>query len=308
MADKISFIALSTSGTPIRRITVSRSFLRSLVLLFMLVCAGAGWLVYDYTQVKFAQGDSQALLQELNSRKEEISTQRHQIQNFAEQINQLKDELVALHDFENKIRIIANIEQKATQDGLFGIGGSIPEDLDTSVPLQQRHDSLIREMHEQTEQLEMARMNQESGFSSLLNYLEDQRNLLACTPAIRPVDGWVTSRFGYRESPFTGLREFHKGMDIANRAGTPILATADGVVAYTGRKGLLGMVITIDHGHGFVTRYGHIQKALKKRGETVKRGEPIALVGNTGRSTGPHVHYEVMLNGVPVNPLKYILN
>ncbi|CAB5124783.1 hypothetical protein D3OALGB2SA_3210 [Olavius algarvensis associated proteobacterium Delta 3] len=308
MADKISFIALSTSGTPIRRITVSRSFLRSLVLLFMLVCAGAGWLVYDYTQVKFAQGDSQALLQELNSRKEEISTQRHQIQNFAEQINQLKDELVALHDFENKIRIIANIEQKATQDGLFGIGGSIPEDLDTSVPLQQRHDSLIREMHEQTEQLEMARMNQESGFSSLLNYLEDQRNLLACTPAIRPVDGWVTSRFGYRESLFTGLREFHKGMDIANRAGTPILATADGVVAYTGRKGLLGMVLTIDHGHGFVTRYGHIQKALKKRGETVKRGEPIALVGNTGRSTGPHVHYEVMLNGVPVNPLKYILN
>jgi len=308
MADKISFIALSTSGTPIRRITVSRRFLRSLVLLLMLGCAGVGWLVYDYTQVKFAQGDNQALLQELNSRKEELSTQRHQIKNFAAQINQLKDELVALHDFENKIRIIANIERKSNQDGLFGIGGSIPEDLDTTVPLQERHDSLIREMHEQTQQLDMARINQESGFSSLLGSLEEQRNLLACTPAIRPVDGWVTSTFGYRESPFTGLREFHKGLDIANRSGTPILATADGIVAYTGRKGLLGKVIVIDHGHGFVTRYGHIKKALKKRGESVKRGEAIALMGNTGRSTGPHVHYEIKLNGVPVNPKKYILN
>ena len=308
MADKISFIALSTTGTPIRRITVTRSYLRVFVVLLMLGCVGAGWLVYDYTQVKFTQEDNQTLLQELNSKKEEIATQRNQIKNFADQINKLKDELVILHDFENKIRIVANIEQKAAQEGLFGIGGSIPEDLDTSVPLQQRHDSLIREMHEQTQQLEMARINQESGFSSLLGYLEDQRNLLACTPAIRPADGWVTSRFGYRESPFTGLREFHKGMDIANRAGTPIVATAEGVVAYTGRKGLLGMVIVIDHGHGFVTRYGHIKKALKKRGEKVKRGETIALVGNTGRSTGPHLHYEVKLNGVPVNPEKYILN
>jgi murein DD-endopeptidase MepM/ murein hydrolase activator NlpD len=135
---------------------------------------------------------------------------------------------------------------------------------------------------------------------------------LASTPAIRPLSGdaksWVTSRFGYRKSPFTGRREFHKGLDIASRKGTPILATADGVVTFAGKKGLLGMTIVIDHGHGMKTRYGHNHELLKKRGDKVKRWEPIALMGSSGRSTGPHTHYEVHLNGIPVNPEKYILN
>jgi murein DD-endopeptidase MepM/ murein hydrolase activator NlpD len=142
----------------------------------------------------------------------------------------------------------------------------------------------------------------------MLEDLEQRRNILACTPAIRPANGWMTSRFGHRNSPFTGRREFHKGIDIANRRGTPIVAPADGVVSQVKRKGLLGVVLTIDHGHGLVTRYGHIEKALKKRGDSVKRGEQIANMGNSGRSTGPHVHYEILLNGVPVNPEKYILN
>jgi murein DD-endopeptidase MepM/ murein hydrolase activator NlpD len=109
-------------------------------------------------------------------------------------------------------------------------------------------------------------------------------------------------------SPFTERREFHKGYDISSRKGTPILATADGVVTFAGKKGLLGNTVVIDHGHGLVTRYGHCDKFLKKRGDKVNRWEPIALMGNTGRSTGPHVHYEVHLNGMPVNPEKYMLN
>ena len=133
-------------------------------------------------------------------------------------------------------------------------------------------------------------------------------DLLASTPAIRPTKGWKTSGFGYRVSPFTGLKEFHKGVDIATRKGTPIIASADGVVTFAGTKGMMGRVITIDHGHGMITRYGHLHKALKKRGDAVKRGEKIALVGSSGRSTGPHLHYEVLLNGLPVNPEKYILN
>jgi murein DD-endopeptidase MepM/ murein hydrolase activator NlpD len=100
----------------------------------------------------------------------------------------------------------------------------------------------------------------------------------------------------------------HKGLDIAARKGTPILATADGIVTFAGKKGLLGKTIVIDHGHGMKTRYGHNHKLLKKRGDRVKRWEPIALMGSSGRSTGPHTHYEVHLNGVPVNPEKYILN
>ncbi|MBU4415374.1 MAG: M23 family metallopeptidase, partial [Proteobacteria bacterium] len=151
-------------------------------------------------------------------------------------------------------------------------------------------------------------INQKRSFESLFNNLEDQRNLLASTPAIRPTNGWISSKFGYRISPFTGFREFHKGLDIATRKGAPIVATADGVVTFVGVKGLIGKVIVIDHGHGMVTRYAHVHKALKKRGDVVKRGDTIALVGNTGRSTGSHLHYEVHLNGIPVNPAKYILN
>ena len=192
------------------------------------------------------------------------------------------------------------------------MGGSVPEDLDAEIPLKEKHNSLMRDMHEQIEELNNASLNQEEEFESLLKSLEDQQNLLASTPAIQPiprsVKSWVTSRFGYRISPFTERREFHKGFDISSRRGTTILATADGVVTFVGKKGLLGNTVVIDHGHGMVTRYGHCEKFLKKRGDKVKRWEPIALMGNTGRSTGPHVHYEVHLNGLPVNPEKYILN
>ncbi len=243
-----------------------------------------------------------------SSQSDEIIRQRKQIQGFAEEIAGLKDELVELNNFEKKIRIIANIEKSDGQDALFGIGGSIPEDLDTQIPLTQRHNSLLRDMHEQVDQLHMASVNQSQGFVSLFKFLKDQQNLLASTPAVRPCQGWTTSRFGYRKSPFTGRREFHKGYDIANRKGTPIIATADGVVTYSGPKGLLGNMVMIDHGHGMVTRFGHIYKIVVKRGQTIKRGDTIALMGNTGRSTGPHVHYEVHLNGIPVNPEKYILN
>jgi len=305
---KLTFFMLSTTGAPCRRLTVSRGFL--VFLLFVLVAGTgtAGWVVYDYLRLRQTVFDNGRLERELSARMEEVRTQRLQIHNFATRINELKSMLADLNDFEKKIRIIANIEKSPDHKGLFGVGGSLPEDLDTQVPLEQAHNGLIREMHAQAEQLELAAVHQEDGFSSLFEFLEDQRNMLACTPAIRPTEGWVTSRFGYRESPFTGLREFHKGLDIANRLGTSVRAPADGVVAYSARKGLLGNMLIIDHGHGFVTRFGHIHKPLKKRGETVKRGEVIAEMGNSGRSTGPHLHYEILLNGVPVNPEKYILN
>jgi murein DD-endopeptidase MepM/ murein hydrolase activator NlpD len=163
-------------------------------------------------------------------------------------------------------------------------------------------------MHVEINEIDQVSHTQESSFTTLFSQLEGKRNLLAATPSIRPVKGWISSRFGHRESPFTGRREFHRGLDIANRSGTPIIAPADGLVTYAGRKGLMGKMVTIDHGFGMVTRYGHLKKILKKKGKRVKRGETIALMGNTGRSTGPHVHYEVRLNGVAVNPMNYFLN
>jgi len=274
-----------------KKITVSRGVITCLTIFIAACLILFSIIVYDYLK-----------------QKEEIVSQRKQLKAFAADINSLKSKLVDLKDFEKKIRNVANIEENADQENLFGVGGSIPEDFDTQIPITEEYNSLIREMQEQTQQFNLAAINQKKSFESLFNNLEDQRNLLAATPAIRPTDGWISSTFGYRTSPFTGLREFHNGLDIATRKGTPILAAADGVVTFAGTKGLMGKLIVIDHGHGMVTRYAHIYKMLKKRGDAVKKGDTIALVGNTGRSTGSHLHYEVHLDGIPVNPAKYILN
>ena len=312
MRKKISFVILGSSGAPAKQICASKASIRLFGLALVLLFAGVGYIIYDYFSLKQTTSHLQDREAYISSQLEEIHSQRMQIQDFANEINSLKEKLVALNNFEKKIRIIANIEKTNDSENIFGVGGSIPEDLDADIPLKEKHNSLMRDMHEQIEQLSRASVNQHDEFESLLKSLEDQQNLLASTPAIRPisrdVNSWVTSRFGYRTSPFTQRREFHKGYDISGRKGTPILATADGVVTFAGKKGLLGNTVVIDHGHGIITRYGHCDEFLKKRGDKVKRWEPIALMGNTGRSTGPHVHYEVHLNGIPVNPEKYILN
>ena len=312
MRKKISFVILSSSGAPAKQICTSKASIRLLGLAILAVFTVFGYVVYDYYKLRETTSHLQNREFYISSQLEEIHHQRKQIQEFANNINSLKTKLLALNDFENKIRIIANIEKTDENANIFGVGGSIPGDLDAQIPLREKHNSLLREMHEQVEQLNYASANQQEGFQSLLKSLEDQENLLASTPAIRPVSravkSWTTSRFGYRISPFTKRREFHKALDISGREGTPILATADGVVTFAGKKGTYGKVIVISHGHGMKTRYAHCQKFLKKRGDKVKRFEPIALMGNTGRSTGPHLHYEVHVNGMPVNPEIYILN
>ena len=307
MDEKISFYILNYTGKTLKQLAVSRRHLwiagSCLVFFFFLTSV----IFIDYFNLKITF-NKQDVKNKIAKQSEEILNQRKQIQKFADEINSLKSNLVKLNTFEKKIRILANIKTSTEQDSLFGVGGSIPEDLDSELPLTERHNSLLREMHEQTRELTLASVSQEKVFDSLYKDLKKQRNLLSSTPSIRPTEGWLSSGFGYRVSPFTGLREFHKGFDIAGRKGTEIIAPADGIVTFVGRNGSYGKMIKIDHGHGMITRYGHLQKALKKRGESVKRGDIIALMGNTGRSTGPHLHYEVMLNGLPVNPKKYILN
>lgn len=316
MRKKISFVILSNSGAPVKQVCTSKASIRLFgIFLFALVIC-FGYVIYDYYQLKRAssaikQRESE-LATRLDSHMDEIKTQRKQIQGFADEITALKNKLVAINSLEKRIRVIANLGKADESENIFGVGGSMPEDLDAQIPLTEKHNSLMRDMHDQIEQLDLASNNQQVGLEALLSSLQDQQNLLASTPTIRPVSrknkSWTTSRFGYRISPFTQRREFHKALDISTSNGTPILATADGVVTFSGKKGLLGNAIVINHGHGVVTRYGHCSKLLKKRGDKVKRWETIALVGNTGRSTGPHVHYEVHLNGIPVNPEKYILN
>jgi murein DD-endopeptidase MepM/ murein hydrolase activator NlpD len=120
--------------------------------------------------------------------------------------------------------------------------------------------------------------------------------------------GWVTSGFGFRTDPFTGLNQMHEGLDISNRVGTPVVATADGIVSDTGKDLIHGNMLVISHGFGMTSSYSHLSKITVRVGQKVKRGDKVAEVGNTGRTTGPHLHYEVKLNGIAANPMRYILN
>lgn len=308
MSHKITFFVLSTSGAPVRQISVSRTFVAFLVLLALGMAGGVAYYGHDYRQIRQRAFRNGELRDQLGAQQDIVLIQRRQIQTFAEEINVLKSRLVALNGFERQIRIIANLDPGETGEPLFGVGGSTPEDLDPGLDLRERHGSLIREMHGQIDQIGEAADVQADGFESLIESLDEKKNLLACTPAIRPTHGVRTSRFGQRKSPFTGLSEFHKGVDIAGPAGTPVLASADGRVTFAGERGSFGRMVVVDHGHGMITRYAHLDSVLKESGDTVRRGERVGLMGNTGRSTGPHLHYEVRLNGVPVDPETYILN
>jgi len=134
--------------------------------------------------------------------------------------------------------------------------------------------------------------------------VEAQQALAAATPFNLPSDGRVTDRFGYRIDPFTGERSFHSAVDISTGYGQPVYATADGTVVSAGRSGAFGNLIRIDHGFGLITRYGHLSDFATTAGETVARGDVIGYAGATGRATGSHVHYEVLVNGRAMNPLQ----
>jgi murein DD-endopeptidase MepM/ murein hydrolase activator NlpD len=150
-----------------------------------------------------------------------------------------------------------------------------------------------------------AKVRMES-YRALKKYIATQRSLLASKPSAWPVRGWITSRFGPRLSPFSEGITFHQGLDIANEIGTAIKAPASGVVTFSGWQGGYGKLIVIDHGYGYQTRFGHLDRSLVNVGQRVQVGQTIGFLGNTGRSTAPHLHYEVRVNGMPVSPLKFL--
>ena len=234
--------------------------------------------------------------------------QRKQVSCFSSNINALKGKMVYLDQFVKAVREMSDPAQGEETESLFGVGGSSPEDLEPSRSLKAGHDSLTWKMPNQPWQSDQETEIQQEDYLSLIGALAEREDLLARTPSIYPAKGRLTSVFGKRKSPFGRKSEFHKGIDIAAKRGTPVVAPADGRVMMAGYNGAYGRMLVIDHGYGVVTRYAHLKKFLKKKGDLVKRGEKIAQIGNTGRSTGPHLHYEVQLNGTPVDPQNYFMN
>lgn len=147
----------------------------------------------------------------------------------------------------------------------------------------------------------------EQGVLQLWETLSNRQSLLRATPNSKPAQGWITSRFGYRVDPMSTRAALHQGVDIAAAPGAPVYAPADGVISFSGYDPGYGKLVSIDHGYGVVTRYGHNSQLFVVIGQKVKRGDVISAVGSTGKSTGVHLHYEVRVNGLPVDPMNYIL-
>lgn len=309
---------IDDDGSSVKRAVISKKLLISAFSLLFCIISGLTYVFVDYSKLKNTSFQTKRFEKRLLSNRGELENQRRQIQLFADEINSLKKKMENLNIFETKVAEKLK-SKKVTKEDFTGMGGSLPDDINTNLSLGDRHNSLLREMHQQLDLIVAEAEKQEVDFDVLLKSLEtietqkisgekNVRNLvISSTPNLRPVIGCnVTSRFGYRESPFGGRSEFHKGFDIAGSAGTPVRAGGDGIVSFAGEKGAYGKTIMISHGHGIVTQYSHLSSFKASSGQRVKRGQVIAGMGSTGRSTGTHLHYEVHLNGVPVNPEKYM--
>lgn len=270
--------------------------------LFLLIAALAGGNVYFFKY--FAK--SQSLESQLVQSEKIIEEQNTQLINLTGKLRSVQADMTRVQQFNSKLRAIMDLDREG--DVNAGIGGPGTEDFTKGYLPLLRQELLARKMNTFLKQLSSDAQLEEVRQQELLLVLRKNSEILAATPSIWPVEGWITSAFGSRGSPFTGRREFHKGLDIKAKTGTTIQAPAKGVITFAGWHGAYGNTIVINHGNGITTRYAHMQKSVLKEGQTVGRGELIGYVGSTGRSTGSHLHYEVMLNGVCVNPMQYILN
>jgi len=214
----------------------------------------------------------------------ELVEENHQLravnQEFESSIRELKGQLSEFEQRTHQLAIVAGLDT-SDADQQSGIGGG---------DLEARYVDLTSQLDE------------------IHSRLQEQSRQIAATPAISPVRGILTSGFGYRSDPISGKRALHRAIDLSTAPGQPVVATADGIVLHAERSGRLGNAINIAHGFGYATRYGHLSRFTVRAGERVQRGDVIGYVGNTGRTTGYHLHYEVRFDGKLINPLVYILD
>lgn len=228
---------------------------------------------------------------------------------LTERVNQLEGELSRLRDLDQKLRTVAGLDKGEVIQSALAQGGSDLLSRNALLDaLRARSGRLMDWVSRDLEVLGKEITSRERSFRELKKILEEKRSLLGSTPTIPPVRGVLTAGYGYRVSPFTGQREMHEALDIAAPHGTPIVATADGIVSFVGPLAAYGNVVFVNHGSGFATFYAHISRSAVREGQQVTRGTVIAYIGTTGRTTGPHVHYEVQINGRAVNPLKYMVD
>ncbi len=240
-------------------------------------------------------------LQQLREENQRLQERYEQMRWYLAEVENRYNELVKKEVYLRSIFDLPEIEPEERQ---LGVGGPPPPALEK---LSEAEKTAVITEAEVDRLLKLSEFELEK-YTEVETSLAKLKDRLDHTPSIWPTKGWLSRGYGMKLDPFTGYKQMHHGIDIANHRGTPIIATADGKVVKVTRTNGLGKLVVIDHGYGFRTRYGHLSEIKVKRGQRVKRGEVIALMGSTGYSTGPHLHYEVLRNGKSLNPMKYILN
>jgi murein DD-endopeptidase MepM/ murein hydrolase activator NlpD len=234
--------------------------------------------------------------------------QRKLLDRFSARLQEIDNGLTVLQKFEDQLRVMASVKPKSLKNEI-GLGGVSKDDQFIDIEgLSPSGRRIATRLNRQFLDIEQRSSTQKRAFGNLVNFFNEKKVLLSHIPSILPAKGWLTSGFGNRISPFTGRKEFHSGIDVVARRGAPVISPADGLVIKARRESGYGIVLEIRHMQGIVTRFAHLKKNLVRAGSRVKRGEIVSQVGSTGRSTGPHLHYEVLLNGVAVNPMLYIVD
>lgn len=314
---KYTFLLTTNKSHKTHSLSLSQPALQLIsgILIFLLVLLVA--FLVDYFSLLLSFSHHKKL-------KEENIVLKYQIANIESHLSKLEVALGKTQIYTEKLKLISQIDTNNR-----GLQLSLKERVDGSVDFEKHRKRFIsippadvfsRAMFaEETKDLYseyILRLSRNLQKAKLVEYnalnlyetLWDKMEFLASTPSILPVKGWMSSHFGYRRHPITLRIQMHKGVDIVAPVGSSILAPADGVVSYTGYDLAYGKVVVIDHGHGVTTRYAHNSQIFVKVGQEVKRWFVIAALGNTGASTGPHLHYEVRVNGIPVDPIHYILD
>jgi murein DD-endopeptidase MepM/ murein hydrolase activator NlpD len=326
--ERYSLMVITDETRPIRRFDVRRKVVHRLAGVAVGVSVVALAAMVDWVGLRIERPELERLRGESERNRAKIAAVEAELSAVSQQLERVRE-------FERKIRIIANLPGAAGTGGedvtpasddagpapAFGVGGALEAGESGigaalqgqnagAIPAGTALDPIERTgaLRELAQTLFASADERKDSLASLLDELESKQNELASSPAIWPARGWLTSGFGNRISPFTGRSQFHSGIDIAGRAGTDIVAPARGVVATVGKCGYLGNCVKIDHGFGLTTIYGHLQAWGVAKGQAVERGHVIASMGNSGRSTGPHLHYTVEIHGKPVNPLDYIFD
>ncbi len=266
---------------------------------------GAGMsLGHGGTDGSLALGQAAHWSQILAKQREEIADLKQQMQARADaiaiQLGDMKAHVIRLDALGQRLTAMAGIKSSEFNFGHDPPQGGPEADIPGARPEIGDISTMLKSLQSQIDL-------SGSQLSALENVILSRQLGQEIHPEGRPVStGYISSGFGQRVDPFTGGGEFHEGIDFAAPEGTRIRAVAAGIVTWAGQRGGYGNMVQIDHGNGYATRYGHAYRVLVHVGQTVQRGDVLALVGDTGRSTGPHVHFEVLRNGHEVNPARFI--